>query len=111
MGVQSRFSHDPGRVQRLGGEIEQGEQTGPKRAVEDFPALASIGNQPGLAQGHQVLRNVGLPITELGFHLAHADLTPAQQVQDLQPGGVGDQAKQVGQALDVGHGNHIQDPE
>jgi len=111
MGVQSGFSHDRGRIQRLAGDVEQGEQTGPEWAVEDLPALASISHQPGLAQGHQVLRDVGLPITQAGFHLAYAGLALAQQVQDLEPGGVGDCAEQVGKALDVGHGNHIQNPE
>jgi hypothetical protein len=110
MRVASRFGHDWNGIQRDGG-VHQGEQAGAERAVEDLPALTPVGDKTRLAERHQVLRDVGLSVTQSGLDLADAYFAPAQQVQDLQPGGVGDGAEQLGKGRAIRHGNHIQDVE
>lgn len=51
------------------------------------------GDDPGLAQGHQVLGKVGLPPAKGGLEVADAGFAHPKSQQDLQAGGLPDNLK------------------
>jgi hypothetical protein len=71
----------------------------PDHPVEDVPAIASIGDQPGIAQYHQMLRDVRLAQAKHGFHVTDALLPIPQDIQDCQASGVHQHFEELGLRL------------
>ncbi len=57
--------------------------------------IAVGSNQPGITHNHQVLRDRGLALAEIGFKVADTRCAGADYQQDLNPGRLGDQAQKL----------------
>ena len=66
--------------------------------VAPFPARR---DNASVAQGHEMLRDVGLSQLQSGLQMAHADFTGADYDEDSQPVHLADRAEQFGR-LSVG---------
>ncbi len=57
--------------------------------IEHIPAFAAVLDQAGIPQYHQLLRDVGLAVTEMSFHMANTILAIPQNLQNRQACRVG----------------------
>jgi len=74
----------------------------------DVAPLPAGLQQPGFAQGHQVLGEVGLPPTEDSFQVADTRLVLINRQQDLQAGCRSDCLEQLGDRIDCGYIHNIE---
>jgi len=61
--------------------------------VKDIPAFAPVLYQPTFAQYSQLLGKIGLPVTQISFHMANAVLPIPQDIQNGK-------ARRMGQQLE-----------
>ena len=65
--------------------------------VLDLQAILTAFDRAGIAQYHQLLRDVRLAFAERVFDVADANLALTQHAEDLQPGGTGHRFQQLSQ--------------
>src|SRR5450759_17329 len=88
------------------GRIEYRINLRTRDVVVDIPAVTSVDHQPGLAQDHQLLRDVSLPRAEHGRHVAHTLLPVPQHLEDGQAGRVDQNFEQLTDVLVRFHFNY-----
>ena len=89
---------------------------GQRKVVEDVPSIASIFNESGFPQDHQVLRNVGLPQSKNCLQVTHTLLAVPENIQNCDTNRMAYGPARVRLGLivfrDIRWGSHhIQNPE
>ena len=78
-----------GLTGQLTGCVENNVNLGIGHPIINIPTVTPVLNQPGFTQHGQLLRDVSLPETKEGFHVADAMLAISQQIEDGDARGVG----------------------
>ena len=79
--------------------------------VVDIPTIAAVLDDAGIAQYGQLLRNIGLAKAKKGFQVANAMLAIAQQFQNADAAGMGQDFEDLSRGIQLFRGNHIQSHE
>jgi hypothetical protein len=98
---QSSISSARGAHGAVAGELAQPKYNGIADRVIDEVSGALAAHQPGLAQGLEVFRGVGLAGMQGGRDFAHGPAAALEEMQDAQPGGVAQQAEPFRGDLDL----------
>ena len=105
-----------GLTGQLTGCVENNVNLGIGHPIINIPAITPVLNQLGFTQNGQLLRDVSLPETKEGFHVADAMLAISQQIEDGDARGVGQGFKHLNLGVQWFEGwgsaiNHIQSHE
>jgi hypothetical protein len=71
--------------------------------IEDLAAFLPVGDEPGGAEGAELVGNGGLRGGEVGGEIADAVLRIFQQGDEAQAGGIGEDGEEFAHALGFGH--------
>src|SRR5439155_8101845 len=102
-GSVAAFDHTQPRRARLDGcdgRLDLGDRVGIERVV-DPAALAPVAQQPRVLQGLEVERQARLAGVQHVGQVAHALLAAPQPLDDAEPCGIGERAKQRRRSLEV----------
>jgi hypothetical protein len=75
--------------------FRQATHLGAGKAIENVPSIPTVLDKPGLAQDHEVLRDVALPQAQGRLHVTHALLAVTQNAQDCYARRMAQCTKQV----------------